>query len=118
LALRRVLNGSASLFVQLGHDGAQRAGGTRAGESMLLEQAVSEARTHAPTGPGSLLHPAGRTALARYLAGGRVLFQVDRLADILRAVDFACRSGMHAVIYGGGTKVGWWRTSWRRQVCP
>jgi hypothetical protein len=96
-----VLDGSASLFVQLGHDGAKRAGGTRAAESMLLDQAVSEARGHAPPGPGSLLHAAGRETLARYLGGGRVLFQVDRAADILRAVDFARRNGMHPVIVGG-----------------
>ncbi len=96
-----VLDGSASLFVQLGEEGAKRAGRTRAAESMLLDQAVSEARNHAPTGSGSLLHLAGRTTLARYLAGGRVVFQVDRAADILRAVDFARRNGMHAVIAGG-----------------
>ncbi len=97
-----VLDGSASLFVQLGQEGAKRAGGTRAAESMLLEQAIHEARAHAPPGQGSLLHAAGRRALARYLAGGRVLFEVDRAADILRAVDFAVRHGMHPVIVGGG----------------
>src|SRR5580700_8534946 len=39
-----VLRGSGSLFVSMGNTGAALAGGTRAAEFMLLEQAIREAR--------------------------------------------------------------------------
>jgi hypothetical protein len=95
------LTGSRSLFVQMGAAGARIAGGTRAAEYMLLEQAIREARAQGPIGPGALLHAAGREVLARYLMGGRVVFQVDRAADILGVIEFAARSGMKPVILGG-----------------
>ena len=96
-----VLPGSRSLFVQMGAQGASVVGGTRAAEYMLLEQAIREARAPGPVSLGALLHPAGKEALARYLAGGRVLFQVDRAADILKVVEFAQRNAMKPVIMGG-----------------
>lgn len=95
------LPGSRSLFVQMGSGGARAAGGTRAAEYMLLEQAFREARTQGGIGPGALLHPAGREALNRYLAGGRVLFEVDRASDIREVVAFAERNGIKPVIVGG-----------------
>jgi Amidohydrolase family len=95
------LAGSRSLFVQMGAAGARVAGGTRAAEYMLLEQAIHEARAAGPIGQGALLHAAGREALTRYLTGGRVVFQVDRAADILSVVTFAERNGMKPVILGG-----------------
>jgi hypothetical protein len=95
------LSGSRSLFVQMGAAGARVAGGTRAAEYMLLEQAIHEARAPGPIGQGALLHAAGREALTRYLTGGRVVFQVDRAADILGVVTFAERNGMKPVILGG-----------------
>jgi hypothetical protein len=93
--------GSRSLFVQMGSAGARAAGGTRAAEFMLLEQAIREARTPGAIGQGALLHAAGREALNRYLAGGRVLFQVDRASDIREVVAFAERNGIKPVILGG-----------------
>jgi imidazolonepropionase-like amidohydrolase len=96
-----VLAGSRSLFVQMGAQGASVAGGTRAAEYMLLEQAIREARVNGAVAQGALLHAAGKETLARYLAGGRVLFQVDRAADILQVVEFAQRNGMKPVILGG-----------------
>jgi imidazolonepropionase-like amidohydrolase len=96
-----VLPGSRSLFVQMGAAGAKAAGGTRAAEYMLLEQAIHEARTTGPMTQRALLHAAGREALTRYLTGGRVVFQVDRAADILKVVAFAKRNGMSPVILGG-----------------
>jgi len=95
------LTGSRSLFVQMGAAGARVAGGTRAAEYMLLEQAIHEAHAPGPIGQGALLHAAGREALTRYLTGGRVVFQVDRAADILSVVAFAERNGMKPVILGG-----------------
>lgn len=95
------LRGSRSLFVTMGSEGAKHAGGTRAAEYMLLEQAIREARAQGPVGQGALLHAAGREAMAGYLAGGRVIFRVDRAADILEVVSFARRNGMRPVISGG-----------------
>jgi hypothetical protein len=95
------LAGSRSLFVQMGSAGARAAGGTRAAEFMLLDQAIREARAQGPIGQGALLHATGRDALNRYLAGGRVVFQVDRASDIREVVAFAERSGIKAVILGG-----------------
>ncbi len=95
------LAGSRSLFVQMGALGARVAGGTRAAEYMLLDQAIHEARNAGPIGPGALLHAAGREALNRYLMGGRVVFQVDRASDIQEVVAFAARNGIKAVILGG-----------------
>ena len=91
------LAGSRSLFIDLGGDASQLSGGSRAGQWMLLEQAVAEARA----GSGDLLTRAGRATLARYLAGGRVVFQVDRAADIRQVLAFAKKNGMRPVIAGG-----------------
>jgi imidazolonepropionase-like amidohydrolase len=96
-----MLRGSRALFVTMGSEGAQHAGRTRAAEFMLLEQAIREARTQGPVGQGALLHAAGKEALAGYLSGGRVVFRVDRAADILEVVSFARRNGMKPVIMGG-----------------
>lgn len=96
-----VLDGSRSLFVQLGSQGGKLSGGSRAAQYMLLDQAVREARTQDSIGQRALLHPAGRTVLARYLAGGRVVFEVDRAADILEIIGWASRTGMKPVISGG-----------------
>jgi hypothetical protein len=95
------LPGSRSLFVQMGSAGAALSGGTRAAQYMLLEQAIREAQTQGPVGQGALLHSAGRAAIARYVSGGRVIFQVDRAADILSVVAFAEHHGMKPVILGG-----------------
>jgi Amidohydrolase family len=96
-----VLRGSHSLFVQMGNGGARLAGGTRAAEFMLLDQAIRESRTPGASANGALLHTAGRETLARYLAGGRVIFEADRAADILQIIAFAQRNGMKAIIAGG-----------------
>jgi hypothetical protein len=95
------LPGSRSLFVQMGAAGARAAGGTRAAEYMLLDQAIREARSPGPIVQGALLHAAGREALNRYLVGGRVVFQVDRASDIREVVAFAERNGIKPVILGG-----------------
>jgi hypothetical protein len=95
------LPGSRSLFVQMGSAGAHVAGGTRAAEYMLLEQAIHEAKAQGPVGQGALLHAAGREVLNRYLMGGRIVFQVDRASDIREVVSFAERNGIKPVILGG-----------------
>lgn len=100
-----VLAGSRSLFVNLGSDASALSGGSRAAQYMLLDQAIREVRTPNAGAEGALLHAAGREALGRYLAGGRVLFHVERAADIRQAIAFARRNGLKPVIVGGSE--GW-----------
>ena len=95
-----VLDGSRSLFIDLGGTINARTGGSRAAQWMILEQAVHETRTR-PTGDKTLMHPLGRDVFARYLAGGRVVFEVNRAADILKTLAFAKGYGIKPVIVGG-----------------
>jgi hypothetical protein len=96
-----VLPGTRALFVNLGGGANSLSAGSRAGQWMLLEQAIREARAPQARADGDLLQPLGRAALARYLSGGRVVFGVARAADIRRAIAFAKRHGMKPVIAGG-----------------
>lgn len=95
------LAGTRTLFIDLTRDTGPLAGGSRASQFMLLEQAVREARTTGAPGDKDLLHAAGREALRRYLAGGRVVFQVDRAVDIREVIAFSQRNGIKPVIVGG-----------------
>jgi hypothetical protein len=95
-----VLNGSRSLFINLGGNANAMSAGSRAAQWMLLDQAIRETRSPNQD-EHRLLHAAGREALARYLAGGRVVFNVSRAAEIRRAIAFAKRNGMKPVIAGG-----------------
>jgi hypothetical protein len=94
-------DGSRSLFVNMGSDTVGISGGSRAAQFMLLDQAVRETKIAAPDSAHALLHPAGREALKRYLAGGRVVFDVDRAVDIRQVIAFAQQNGMKPVIAGG-----------------
>ncbi len=49
----------------------------------------------------TLMHPLGREVFARYLSGGRVIFNVDRAGDIVKTLAFAKRYGIKPVIAGG-----------------
>ena len=95
------LDGSRSLFVAIGGDALSLSGGSRAAQYMLLDQAVREARSNAPLGEKSLLLPTGREVLARYLQGGRFVFDVDRAADIRQVIALSKRYGIKPVIVGG-----------------
>lgn len=98
-----VLPGTRTLFVAAGSGARALAGGSRAAEWMLLEQAIRETRPDAKLRDtdARVLTLAGREALAHYIAGGRVAFTVDRAADIRQAIAFAQRHGMKPVIVGG-----------------
>jgi hypothetical protein len=96
-----VLDGSKTLFIKMGSAADPQSGGSRAAQYMLLDQAIREARQSGPIGEDALLHAAGRETLARYLAGGRVVFELHRAADIRRLIAFARRVGMKPVISGG-----------------
>lgn len=95
-----VLSGSRSLFINLGGQMNANSAGSRAAQWMLLEQAVHESRT-GDTGDKTLMYPLGREVFARYLAGGRVVFNVDRAGDIVKTIAFAKRYGIKPVIAGG-----------------
>lgn len=96
------MTGTRLLFVNLGAGADGMSGGSRAGQYMLLDQAVREARGQAPyDSPYALLTPAGRETLARYLAGGRVVFSVDRAADIRQLLGFCRRHNLPVLITGG-----------------
>ena len=95
------LSGSRSLFIDLGSDSFPLSGGSRAAQFMLLDQAIREARVPATANARAVLTPAGREALRPYLSGGRVVFNVDRAADIRQVLAFAERNGMKPVIAGG-----------------
>src|SRR3546814_1616990 len=67
--------GPRVLFVQLGSDGANLTGSSRAAQWMLLDQLIDEIRGRiTPDSRMALLTPAGRETLARYIDGdGRVM---------------------------------------------
>ncbi|WP_116812633.1 amidohydrolase family protein [Steroidobacter cummioxidans] len=95
-----VLDASRSLFINLGGQMNSHSGGSRAAQWMVLEQAVHETRNRISDGK-SLMHPLGREVFARYLSGGRVIFNVDRAGDIVKTIAFAKRYNIKPVIAGG-----------------
>jgi len=95
-----VLEGSRSLFIDLGGQMNSHSGGSRAAQWMVLEQAVHETRNRVGD-EKSLMHPLGREVFARYLSGGRVVFNVDRAGDIVKTIAFAKKYGIKPVIAGG-----------------
>lgn len=95
--------GPHALFVRLGADASELTGSSRAAQWMLLDQLVAEARGRVPAdSPHALLTPAGRAALARFLAGqGRIVVQVERAADIRQLLRWAQRERVRIAIAGG-----------------
>ena len=98
-----VLPGSQSLFINIGGAAMPLAGGSRAAQYMLLEQALREAKPATPLRDSdyALLTAAGREALARYVGGGRVVFRVERAADIRQVLALSAKHGFKPVIAGG-----------------
>lgn len=96
------LPASRTLFVDLGSQ-SSAAGVGRAAQFMLLDQAAREAKPSGAMRDGDfrLLTPAGRETLARYLAGGRIAFSVDRASDIRQVLAWCARYGAKPVIVGG-----------------
>lgn len=95
--------GPKALFVSLGSGTSAMSGSSRAGQWMLLDQMVAEARGRVPANADAvLLTPAGRDALRRYLDGqGRVVVSVDRAADIRQLLRWSQRHGIRLAISGG-----------------
>jgi hypothetical protein len=95
------LDGSHSLFVNWGSAAHDASGGSRAAQYMLFDQAIREVREPGSPGAAALLLPEGRAALKAYLAGGRVVFFVERASDIRQVIRYAAKNGMKPVIAGG-----------------
>lgn len=94
--------GEKMLFVDIGSDASEQSGGSRAGQWMLLDQALTEANnSEIRWTPDALLTVNGRPALARFVGQGIVLFNVDRASDILQVLDFSRRQQLNPVIVGG-----------------
>ncbi|MBB5014677.1 amidohydrolase family protein [Rehaibacterium terrae] len=100
--------GRRALFVNLGGALAALTGNSRAGQYLLLQQAIDEARGRGlPAGSqGALLTPAGRSTLAGYLdRRGKVVITVDREADIRQVLKLAEREKLDLVLTGAAE--GW-----------
>lgn len=95
--------GPKVLFVALGAGASNLSGSSRAGQWMLLDQLVDEARGRLPADSNfALLTPAGRTTLKRYLdGGGRVVVEIDRAADIRQLLRWSRAHGVRIAIAGG-----------------
>ncbi len=95
--------GPKVLFVALGAENAGLSGDSRAAQWMLLDQLIDEARGRiAADSRHSLLTPAGRATLQRFLDGkGLWLVEVDRAADILQLLRWADRHDLRIAISGG-----------------
>ena len=94
-----VIDGSRTLFVNWNGASAV-SGGTRGGLYLLLDQALQELKSKVPA-DRALLTPAGRETLAGYVRGGRMVFSVERAADIRGLIAFAQRKGFKPIINGG-----------------
>lgn len=95
--------GPRALFVRLGKDSLGLSGSSRAAQWMILDQLIDEARGRLPAGHhAALLTPAGRRALLKYLdGGGRIVFGVDRAADIRQLLRWSSRHKLRIAIAGG-----------------
>ncbi|PJK11424.1 amidohydrolase [Lysobacteraceae bacterium NML120232] len=98
--------GKRVLFMQLGSEGAQLGGGSRAAQWMLLDQMLDEARGRiAPDSHFALLTPAGRATMSRYFNGERIVISVHRAADIRRTLRWAESRKLNIVLVGASE--GW-----------
>lgn len=93
--------GNPVLFVNVGRDASSLSGGSRAGQWMLLNQAMQEADSPPTSNEEALLTRAGRGTLSAFANSGKVVFNVDRASDILETLRFANNFGIDAVISGG-----------------
>ena len=93
--------GNPVLFINVGRDTSSLSGGSRAGQWMLLNQAMNEADRPPSSTETAILTRAGRGTLSLYANGGKVVFDVDRASDILEVLRFAENYGLDAVIAGG-----------------
>jgi hypothetical protein len=93
--------GDSVLFINVGRDASSLSGGSRAGQWMLLNQAMGEADNPPASNESSLLTRAGRSTLSAYTNGDKVVFNVDRASDILEVLKFSRAYELDTVILGG-----------------
>ncbi len=94
--------GSTVLFINVGQDASSLSGSSRAGQWMLLNQAMLEADKLPAAGETRLLTRAGRSTLSGYVKHPmKTIFNVDRASDILQVLRFAKSHGLSPVISGG-----------------
>jgi hypothetical protein len=94
--------GNSVLFINVGRDASSLSGNSRAGQWMLLNQAMQEADNPPASNEARLLTRNGRNTLLAYAANGmRTVFNVDRASDILEVLRFAENYGLNPVISGG-----------------
>ncbi len=94
--------GSSVLFINVGRDASALSGGSRAGQWMLLHQAMQEADNPPASNEARLLTRNGRNTLSAYAENGmKTVFNVDRASDILEVLRFAESYGLSPVISGG-----------------
>jgi hypothetical protein len=93
--------GKPVLFINVGRDASGLSGDSRAGQWMLLNQAMDEADKPPMSVQTTLLTRAGRGTLSVFANEGKVVFDVDRASDILETIRFANNYGLDAVISGG-----------------
>lgn len=90
------------LFINVGRDSSSLSGGSRAGQWMLLHQAMREADNPPSSNEARLLTRNGRNTLSAYTEDGmKTVFNVDRASDILEVLRFAESYDLNAVISGG-----------------
>lgn len=90
------------LFINVGRDASSLSGGSRAGQWMLLHQAMSEADNPPASNEARLLTRSGRNTLSAYTEDGmKTVFNVDRASDILEVLRFAESYGLSPIISGG-----------------
>ena len=94
--------GSSVLFINVGRDASSLSGNSRAGQWMLLNQAMQESDNPPASNEARLLTRNGRNTLLAYTENGmKTVFNVDRASDILEVLRFAESYGLNAVISGG-----------------
>lgn len=94
--------GQPVLFINVGGDASSLSGKSRAGQWMLLNQAMREADNPPATGDARLLTRSGRNTLLVYTDdGNKTVFSVNRASDILEVLRFAKTYGLSPVINGG-----------------
>lgn len=95
--------GPKALYITLGSAASALTGTSRAGQWLLLDQLVGEARGRIPAdSPHALLTPPGRSTLASYLdRRGRIVVSVERAADIRQLLRWAQRQHVRIAIAGG-----------------
>ena len=93
--------GRPVLYINVGRDASSLSGESRAGQWMLLDQAMNEADKPPVSTETALLTRAGRGTLSVFANGGNVVIDVDRASDILEVIRFGNEFGLNVTISGG-----------------